>query len=344
MMMMGRVMCVLAVVLCCACGSAIAQTPADAPQLPYVPDLYGSSFEGFPFPDRSRSGTSSSSSSSATSLSENQLEEKALVSTEDSIRSGASDGSDLSRAQLESEIRNTDSHEDANLLNQKLNEKTGHGSEEDAAAGSRTIEREMVIAQEKVTAVGVQGQRSGSEQGITSTQRPSESETATLSASPDNHPQGGEHENNIRPASPSLTDAEEVKAETGASTTTTQSTTQESNAAPQDIQRSANTKGDNSALGNSSLTQQSSPANVDETVAPDTEETNHTTPPSLESTSTEAPTTTPSHVHSPNGEITSIASAVQKNKANVDSSVSPVWMRTAAPLLIVVVLFSATLN
>ncbi|ORC83706.1 uncharacterized protein TM35_000601370 [Trypanosoma theileri] len=36
------------------------------------------------------------------------------------------------------------------------------------------------------------------------------------------------------------------------------------------------------------------------------------------------------------------AATTVKNKANVDSSVSPVWMRTAAPLLMVAVLFSAT--
>ncbi|ORC83637.1 uncharacterized protein TM35_000621110 [Trypanosoma theileri] len=58
-------------------------------------------------------------------------------------------------------------------------------------------------------------------------------------------------------------------------------------------------------------------------------------------TTTEAPTTTPSPVAAPNPEISTIASALQ-NKANVDSSVSPVWMCTAAPLLIVAVLFSAT--
>ncbi|ORC83944.1 uncharacterized protein TM35_000531280, partial [Trypanosoma theileri] len=59
-------------------------------------------------------------------------------------------------------------------------------------------------------------------------------------------------------------------------------------------------------------------------------------------TTTEAPTTTPSPVTVPNPQINNnITSAVQ-NKANVDSSVSPVWMRTAAPLMIVVVLFSAT--
>ncbi|ORC83599.1 uncharacterized protein TM35_000641310, partial [Trypanosoma theileri] len=82
-------------------------------------------------------------------------------------------------------------------------------------------------------------------------------------------------------------------------------------------------------------------------------------------TTTEAPTTTPSPVPAPNAEISStpteapttnstipslvpnagissIASTVQ-NKANADSGVNPVWMRTAAPLLIVAVLVSVTM-
>ncbi|ORC83848.1 uncharacterized protein TM35_000551170 [Trypanosoma theileri] len=53
----------------------------------------------------------------------------------------------------------------------------------------------------------------------------------------------------------------------------------------------------------------------------------------------EAPTTTPSPLTDP--PISKIAPTM-KNKANADSSVSPVWMRTAAPLLIVAVLFSVT--
>ncbi|ORC83581.1 uncharacterized protein TM35_000641130, partial [Trypanosoma theileri] len=82
-------------------------------------------------------------------------------------------------------------------------------------------------------------------------------------------------------------------------------------------------------------------ADMGTTAASGSQETNSTTLPSSENTVTEAPTTTPSTA--PNAEITSIASAVQ-SKANADSSsVSPVWMRTAAPLLIVVVLFSVTM-
>ncbi|ORC83763.1 uncharacterized protein TM35_000581260 [Trypanosoma theileri] len=93
----------------------------------------------------------------------------------------------------------------------------------------------------------------------------------------------------------------------------------------------------------SNLTQQST-ATDDVTAAPDAEETNPTTPTNPENTTTEASTTTPSPVPVPvtNPQISSIASAVQK-KANADSSsISPLWMRTAAPLLIVAVLFSFT--
>ncbi|ORC83919.1 uncharacterized protein TM35_000531030, partial [Trypanosoma theileri] len=71
------------------------------------------------------------------------------------------------------------------------------------------------------------------------------------------------------------------------------------------------------------------------------EETTSTTPPSIENTVSESPS--PSPVTVSNTVISTIASTVQ-NKGNVDSSsVSPVWMRTAAPLLIVAVLFSVTL-
>ncbi|ORC84232.1 uncharacterized protein TM35_000471270 [Trypanosoma theileri] len=55
----------------------------------------------------------------------------------------------------------------------------------------------------------------------------------------------------------------------------------------------------------------------------------------------EAPTTTPSPLTDP--PISSNIASTMQMKPNVDSSVSPVWMRTAAPLLIVIVLFSVTM-
>ncbi|ORC88674.1 uncharacterized protein TM35_000151050 [Trypanosoma theileri] len=89
-----------------------------------------------------------------------------------------------------------------------------------------------------------------------------------------------------------------------------------------------------------STTQQ--PSSEGTTTVQDSEETNTATP-STDNTLSEAPSTTPSPAPVTNPQISSnIASTVQKNKANVDSSVNPVWMRTTASLLIVTVLVSAT--
>ncbi|ORC81931.1 uncharacterized protein TM35_001031060, partial [Trypanosoma theileri] len=90
-----------------------------------------------------------------------------------------------------------------------------------------------------------------------------------------------------------------------------------------------------STSANSNLTQQS-PAESE------SQENTSTTSPSIENTTTEAPTTTPSPV--PNAETSSNIVSTVQNKANADSSsINPVWLRTAAPLLIVAVLFSVTL-
>ncbi|ORC81510.1 uncharacterized protein TM35_001141050 [Trypanosoma theileri] len=113
---------------------------------------------------------------------------------------------------------------------------------------------------------------------------------------------------------------------------------------PRQNQGSANTTGDKGVPGDFTTNKQ--PSSASTTVTSDTQETNPTTPPSIENTTTDASTTTTTTTTLPSASTTeitnSIASTVQK-KTNVDSSsVSPVWMRTAAPLLIVVVLFSAT--
>ncbi|ORC81923.1 uncharacterized protein TM35_001041070 [Trypanosoma theileri] len=110
---------------------------------------------------------------------------------------------------------------------------------------------------------------------------------------------------------------------------------------PQETQGSSNNKQDQSSPIDSTSTKQPSPAN--RTATPDSQENNSTTSPISENTVTEAPPTTPSPAPLPNADTNNIVSTVQNNKANVDSSVSPVWMRTAAPLLIVAVLFSVTL-
>ncbi|ORC84038.1 uncharacterized protein TM35_000511390, partial [Trypanosoma theileri] len=97
---------------------------------------------------------------------------------------------------------------------------------------------------------------------------------------------------------------------------------------------------DNSTSAESNLTQQSSAGITTNTAL---QETTSTTQPSTENTVTEAPTTTPSPVPVPNAEINTNVGSTVTNKANVDSSsISSVWMRTAAPVLTVVVMFSAT--
>ncbi|ORC81935.1 uncharacterized protein TM35_001021000, partial [Trypanosoma theileri] len=152
----------------------------------------------------------------------------------------------------------------------------------------------------------------------------------------------------LQPSGPEGSEAQHqsVKGETVTSPSTEESQSQGStpptkgDAAPQGDQGTPSNTSDNSKPADSNATQQSSPV-LDATAVPDSQDTNSTTLPSPENTTTEAPTTTPSPVPVTDTETNTITSNVKKN-ANADSSVSPVWMRTAAPLLIVAVLFSAT--
>ncbi|ORC84397.1 uncharacterized protein TM35_000451350 [Trypanosoma theileri] len=114
------------------------------------------------------------------------------------------------------------------------------------------------------------------------------------------------------------------------------STPQESAAAPQSNNEGSNAGNSGSAADSQENTSTTLPSSENTT----TEAPTTTPSPSTENTTTEAPTTTTSPLPKP--EINTIASTVQK-EANVDSSsIGPVWMRTAAPLLIVAVLFSFT--
>ncbi|ORC84084.1 uncharacterized protein TM35_000501380 [Trypanosoma theileri] len=162
------------------------------------------------------------------------------------------------------------------------------------------------------------------------------SEDRVLEEKPQNGMEDGKA---VKP--PSASEDEEHKQETEATdgATTGQNQSPGSTAgSPVDQETSGNTA-DNSTPGTSNATQQSPEAVVDATSPSESQETTSTTPASTENTNTDASATTPSPV--PNAEISNIASTV-KNKANVDSSISPVWMRTAAPLLIVAVLVSVT--
>ncbi|ORC88676.1 uncharacterized protein TM35_000151070 [Trypanosoma theileri] len=144
----------------------------------------------------------------------------------------------------------------------------------------------------------------------------------------------------ISSVSPPANDSPSPNATPETSKTSTASPNENTGSQQSPVEGSANAANtaDNSTSADSNLTQQSR-ANGDLTATSESQETNSTTPPISDNTTTVAPTTTPSP--SPNAEINTIASTV-KNKANVDSSVTPVWMRTAAPLLIVAVLVSVT--
>ncbi|ORC80951.1 uncharacterized protein TM35_001371020 [Trypanosoma theileri] len=97
---------------------------------------------------------------------------------------------------------------------------------------------------------------------------------------------------------------------------------------------------ESSTTNENTANQQSPPAAEDATTPSAPQENSNsdsttTTPSSPENTTTEAPSTTPTP--STDAEISTIA-PTEQNSANADSSFSPVWIRTAAPLLIVAAL------
>ncbi|ORC82103.1 uncharacterized protein TM35_000981060, partial [Trypanosoma theileri] len=154
-------------------------------------------------------------------------------------------------------------------------------------------------------------------------------------ASEDNQPDSSNNGNNSTNHDHNST---QVPSPTDADATTTQNQNQESNTLPQEHQGTPKNTSDNTAAGDGNPNQQSSAA--EGATATDGLQENA----NADSTATTTTTTTTTTTLSPvtDTKISSnIASALQ-NKGNVDSSVSPVWMRTAAPLLIVAVLVSVT--
>ncbi|ORC80899.1 uncharacterized protein TM35_001391010 [Trypanosoma theileri] len=301
MMMMDRVMCVLAVVLCCACEytmmAAAAHTTVNAgqpkavmankgPDIPEWNDFLGTAIHDYDCINKTKD--TSDSGMNCTNWRNHRNGEK-KHSLPDSTKS--KDPEEEVEPSLHSD---GDVHEDKDLTRAdggSLRPPTSHTTSKGTGSEHNAAE---------------------SETAVTHTITPG-SDEAQLS----------------RNAESTLT------AERGASSSTEDNQGASGNTAD-------NTTTNNSTPADSNLTTQT-PAIVDSTATPDTQENTSTTlPTSPENTTTEAPTTTPSPVPPHNSEITTIASTVQKNKPIVDSSVSPVWMRTAAPMLIVAVLFSFT--
>ncbi|ORC92409.1 uncharacterized protein TM35_000031620 [Trypanosoma theileri] len=263
MMMMGRVMCVLAVVLCCTCGYTMTVgVAANEGKLNKLHEAADISWHQFP--------------AITPAIREKQANytkcKKAPNHTVEGINCAEWDEF-KPKPPIQPNPTDTLAHPTADLGRESTRVEPGHGSQPPAADSPReTSERE------------------GSTTDVVSSVNP---------------PQ----------------EAGNAESTTGTGAKPTQSPPQDSAAAPQSNNEESNT-------GNS-------------TSGADSQETNTTTPQSPESNVTDAPTTTPSPA--PNAEINSnIVSTVQKNKPIVDSSVSPVWIRTAASLMIVAVLFSVT--
>ncbi|ORC83929.1 uncharacterized protein TM35_000531130 [Trypanosoma theileri] len=286
MTMMRRVMCVLAVVLCCACGYTMAATAADSSVVSLAPIFmdWGNPDTSFASPPESTgkpTGTRGNTNDVTHSHGSGVVNEGVPNGrTEESVEELPPGGGPVTQVP----------GKDGELSKPQVSSDHSRGSEAgDVEHGASAVE----------------GKGSSPLQSGVS-RLPS---TGTA----------GTHK-----------EEEEVKQ--------TQSQNNGTDPATHDTEEAPSNTSDNTTPADSNPNQPS-PEAAGATAASDSQETTSTTQPSPESNVTEAPTTTPSSV--PNSDINTIASTV-KNKGNVDSSVSPVWMRTAAPLLIVAVFFSFT--
>ncbi|ORC83739.1 uncharacterized protein TM35_000581020 [Trypanosoma theileri] len=354
MMMMRRVMCVLAVVLCCACGYTMAvkaeqltKTSSDATTDPYGYRLIkatNNSNDNAGFARKIEKGQKYPLHNTWDWDSPSLYEKTAEAPPKG--RTGAQphgqdarEGVDRSTGpQIQTHQTSEDEH---TTLPSHSEEKTrarqiqADGGGHDAESGSSLTGSGTPEPTQTTT-----GARSS--EGVNS--HPNEPQTVSES-DPDN---SSVNPGNVSQQPPPGTEsAAPIDGNSGNQSTATPGTTavsgsEETNTTiPSSPENTVSEESTVTPSRDSNLTQQST-ATDEVTAAPNSQETNTTTPPITENTTTEAPTTTPSPVAAPNPEISNIDSTVQKNKPIVDSSVSPVWMRTAAPLLIVVVLFSAT--
>ncbi|ORC88743.1 uncharacterized protein TM35_000151740 [Trypanosoma theileri] len=304
MMMMSRVMCVLAVVLCCACGYT----------------MKAAAVVSSPRPDAVRAVT--------TEEQPKKFNTSGMFGWEDFL--------------INASIKHMCKHPNTTVDNVKcsargLPETASNVADHDSGLTSQNHEQ-----QQGDTNMEQQGGRQEQAAGPSIPNQPdvvAPSEDRVLEEKPQNGMEDGKA---VKPSSAS--EDEEHKQETEATdgATTTQSQNNGSDPATHGSAESLSNTSENSTPADSNLNQQS-PEAAGATAASNSQETNSTTPTNPDNTTTEAPTTTTSPVPVPNAEISStIVSTVQNNKVNADSSLSPVWMHTAAPLLIVAVLFFFT--
>ncbi|ORC84256.1 uncharacterized protein TM35_000471510 [Trypanosoma theileri] len=284
MMMIRRVMCVLAVVLCCACGSTVTSAATNGqPKAVTASGQENSEDDVFVFHDKANlpKGYNWNTDWHWNVTLQEQKVRAVCKENASAVIAGKNCSEWLkSLDKPSSTISGEDSHPGGG---------SGDGSElQDAHVKEGSQERGPESSEDPDGAPEVKGKKPGTESRA----------TGTVTSTPIH-----------TPGTPAGTQGDQVE---------------------------SSSTGDNGTPADSNPNQRSR-ANVDGPAAPESQETNSTTQPSTENTTTEAPTPTPSSV--PNAEINNITSNVE-NKANVDSSISPVWMRTAAPLLIVAVLVS----
>ncbi|ORC83796.1 uncharacterized protein TM35_000571240 [Trypanosoma theileri] len=361
-MMMGRVMCVLAVVLCCACGYTMAAAAGDPvvvkspvdysldknkPYFPWVPDTSEEVYYCMQNKVEGHKNKKHCASWGKTKMPDEAvakgIKEPQLLNEQPQHNDRVDDHSahladsttDPGRRSANAELSRTE----------ETSEAGSHSSSEGDAADSPKpalpVAREEAEHPVEVTSVGSHEAEAGVTEEKSSKQKQAKDKELENKQ---------EKTESVRDAvSSSENSASEINSQSGAEgntkvpgTTTTQNQPLESNAAPQSNHESSNDNDKQTTISDSNVTHQSTStsgstategshenANADSTATTNTHtETSNT----MNNSSLPVPV--------PNAEISNIASTVQ-NKGNADSSsITSVWVRV--PLLIVAVLFSVT--
>ncbi|ORC84443.1 uncharacterized protein TM35_000451810 [Trypanosoma theileri] len=331
MMMMRRVMCVLAVVLCCTCGytmAAAATTTAGQPKAVMATYVGVGSWDDFLAIGRCDSWNGGQSENTANGVDCGKWKKDGNL---DKVNYNISNSTKAKNPEKEhvpelpqraEELR--EEHDETSAEEDPLHQTTSQTTSTGTVSGHK-----VPVSKPAVT------HPSDSESGEAQPGRNAERAplASSTSAEPPSSPTAPEDSSTTSAASTNESTDNSLPGDNN----TTQQPSSEGTTAPNSISAADSQE---TTINNESTDNSASGTDIGAAAISDSQETNTSTMPSPESNVSEAPTATPSLV--PNSEISSTASTVQ-NKANVDSSsVSPVWMRTAAPLLIVAVLFSIT--
>ncbi|ORC83417.1 uncharacterized protein TM35_000721200 [Trypanosoma theileri] len=348
MTMMSRVMCVLAVVLCCTCGYTMADASSGNPN-PYG-EREGSHWEWDDFLMARSTNNGNRGKNLAEECPKNDAAVVDGIKCSEWLKTHQQEQvtnlGQSSALRAEDQIPKREGDQEGDINQPGGARSPGLPEMPNAAENGQGQQRDEDTLEE-VKARGSPKQEVESEASVSADEAKGRSAERTLTTERQREESNAAvHGNHVTPSntSESTTTVNSTTTQHSPQAAGTTATTESEDTYSTTIQPSpANTVSEESTATpsrDSSLNQQS-PATDDVTAASESPETNTTTPPSTENTTTEAPTATPSPV--PNTEISSTIASTVHNKANVDSSsISSVWMRTVAPLLIVVLLFTAT--